>query len=647
MRTTNREIVSIVYTDIVGYRRLMEHDQFLAFQMLEKFSRIQKPIIEVYGGKWINNLTDGMISTYTSATDSVLAAAAIHYACSLENDLNLSIGIHLGELEFVEKNVIGNALNLTMQIQASAPPGGIFISEPVQKNLANKKGINTQFIGDKEYAGHFEKIPIYQLEIDGDFVSPLTNVDIISEIPSYKLDKSIAVLPFVDLDNDFDQEYIGDGMSEEIINILSNFREIKVICRSSAFQFKGKKIGIVEIGKRLGVSRILTGNIKKEKGRLTVLARLLNAYTKEVIWNKTYEREMTDIFEVQDEIADVIAKELHTTILKPYKSTQTKFPTSNFEAYEIYLKGQYFWNKRGRWLENGIHKFEEAIELDPNFARAYAGLADAYSALGMYGIIPPTIAMPKGKAAAQKAISLQKDLCTAHTALAFITGFYDKNSEEAEILFSQTVNLFPNEASALYWYSFYLNVVKKDFKLAEELGFKAIILEPHNPVACHIAGLAYLAQRNFDDAMVLARNAINIDSALFLPYFLLGWCELETGDISNSIQTLNFALNLSGRHSWPMGLMIMAKVKNKDFDEAKILLQEIVERSETHYFSTFGAVYGCLALNEYHLALEFLKKGYQNRDILLPLFAHINLMPSNLFTNPELSNYLYQIKILK
>lgn len=645
MHKTTREIVCIVSTDIVDFQDISSRDHFLASQILEKSINIQMPIIEVYGGTCILENENNILATFASATDSVMAAAAVQYACSLEQDLNLKIGIHLGELEFIENGAFGEAIDIAMHIQKSAPPGGIFISDPVKKNLANKKGIETIFNGPMSFEELSEDIPIYQLKINGDY----RNTDF-QDIPLDKTtvlrsDKSIAVLPFSDLDADPDKEYFGDGMAEEIINTLSNLRELKVICRSSSFQFKGKKISISDIGKQLGVSKILTGNVRSENNRLMVFARLLNAVNKEEIWSEIFDRELTDLFEVQDEIANAIARELQITILNSEKEFQAKIPTENFEAYEIYLKGHFFWNKRGKWLVNGLQHFEQAIELDPEFALAHACLADAYAALGMYGIIAPDIAMPKGKTAALKAISLDKNVCPAYCALAFITGFYENNFAEARQLFENTINLFPNEASAHYWYSFYLNVVGKDYKKAEELSFKSLLLEPHNAVACHIAGLSYFAERNFEDAMILSRRAIAIDSALFLPYFLLGWCQLETGETSAAIQTLQFGLNLSGRHSWPLGIMIMAKVRNGEMEEAKLLLDEIVERDRSQFFSTFGSVLGAIALHNYDLALAFLEKGLKNKDILLPIFTHKSIMPSNLLDNPQIMAVIKKIKI--
>jgi adenylate cyclase len=349
---------------------------------------------------------------------------------------------------------------------------------------------------------------------------------------------------------------------------------------------------------------------------------------------------MTDIFAIQDEIAHAITEKLKITLLETEKDAIQKSPTVNIEAYEFYLKGRFFWTKRGKWLVNALQCFNQAIKLDPGFARAYAGISDAYSSLGMYGIVPPNEAMPKAMAAAKQAIALDDTISEAFTSIAFIKGFYERDLESARNYYKLAEQVNPNYATGRYWHSFFLTVVEIKLEAGEAEGLKAIEFEPYNAICYYVTGLAYLAQRKYDQALLFADKAIELDPNLFLPHFLSGWCRLECGDYDKARNNFAEAMTLSGRHSWPLGFTILTETLMGNTDGAKKLMDEILEREKTQYFSVLGSVIGAAALEDEELTMYFLEKGLQSMDTLMPIFNHLYIMPVYLRENPRVLQFL-------
>ncbi|MFN2439388.1 MAG: adenylate/guanylate cyclase domain-containing protein [Chitinophagaceae bacterium] len=269
----SRQLAAIMFTDIVGYTALMGDDEQKAFELLNKNRQLQKPLIEQYGGKWIKELGDGVLASFSTVTDAVQCAISIQQFCTNIPDLKLRIGIHLGEVVFENNDVFGDGVNIASRLQALAPIGGIWVSEAIYNTIANKKNIETKFVQEEILKNVKEPIRIYEVIINNSTTEP-TNLTPKEKLPGKIVsEKSIAVLPFVNMSNDPEQEYFSDGMAEEILNSLSHLKELKVASRTSSFQFKGKNIDLREVGYKLGVSTVLEGRFGN-KG--TVYALLLN-----------------------------------------------------------------------------------------------------------------------------------------------------------------------------------------------------------------------------------------------------------------------------------------------------------------------------------------------------------------------------------
>jgi adenylate cyclase len=321
---------------------------------------------------------------------------------------------------------------------------------------------------------------------------------------------SIAVLPFADLSPEKDQEYFCDGMTEEIIDALSKIGGIRVVARTSSFAFKGKQQDIREIGKKLNVAAVLEGSVRKDGNRLRVTAQLNSVADGYHLWSETYERELKDVFTVQDEISRAIVNTLQLKlsgrIIQPNSSPE------NVETYELYLQGRYHWSRwRTEGAEQAIHYFEAAIQKDPKYAPAYAGIAYSYCWLGFFGALPPTEAMPKARQAAEKALSLDDSLAAAHTALAYVKALYEFDWPVAEREFKRAIELNAGDADAHFGYGItYLTPQGRLDDAVREMQ-KARDLDPLSPVQANYLGLAYQFVGRRADAMAQYKRALDLD----------------------------------------------------------------------------------------------------------------------------------------
>jgi serine/threonine-protein kinase len=320
---------------------------------------------------------------------------------------------------------------------------------------------------------------------------------------------SIAVLPFADLSPGRDQEYFCDGMTEEIIDALSKIPGIRVVARTSSFAFKGKQQDIREIGKKLNVTAVLEGSVRKDGDRLRVTAQLNSVADGYHLWSETYEREEKDVFTVQDEISRAI---VNTLQLKLSNHSQTSVSPGNVEVYELYLQGRYHWSRwRTEGAEKAVHYFEAAAQKDPKYAPAYAGVAFSYCWLGFFGAMPPNQAMPKANEAAQKALSLDDSLAAAHTALAYVKAFYEFDWPAAEREFKRAIELNAGDPDAHFGYGIaylspqgHLNEAVHEMQIARDL-------DPLSPIEANYLGLAYQLVGKRAEAIAQYRRALDLD----------------------------------------------------------------------------------------------------------------------------------------
>ena len=437
-----------MFTDIVGYTALMGRDEAKALQLLHRNRDLLKPLIKEHRGDWLKEIGDGTLSSFASAVEAVTCALDIQKILKDDPELILRIGIHIGDVVFEEGDVFGDGVNVASRIEPLAEPGGICVSERVFDDIRNQVDIQTRPLGQKNLKGISRPIGVYTLLLPGQGKHPAVTKGRRRD----EAKPSIAVLPFVDMSPEKDQEYFCDGMAEEIIDALARLDNLRVVARTSAFAFKDKWQDIRLIGNQLGVDKVLEGSIRKAGNRLRITIQLINVSDGFHLWSEKYDRELKDVFAIQDEIAENIVRALRVMVSPKEKRALGKEPTTDIEAYDFYLRGRkFFYDIRRKSLEFAQQMFTRATQIDPGYALAFAGIADCRSWLYTY-YESSAENLRAAEEASRKALQLDPELAEAHLS----HGLADSLSErydEAEKEFEAAIRLNPRLFEAHYFYA--------------------------------------------------------------------------------------------------------------------------------------------------------------------------------------------------
>jgi adenylate cyclase len=640
----SRQLAAIMFTDIVGYTALMGDDEQKAFELLRRNRQLQQPLIKQFNGTWIKEIGDGVLASFHTVTDAVLCASEIQKVCYDINDLKLRIGIHLGEVVFENNDVFGDGVNIASRLQALAPVGGIWISEPVYNNVANKKEIQTKFIRAEILKNVKEEVRIYEV-ITSNTEKEQQKSSVAEKSTGKTIpEKSIAVLPFINMSSDPEQEYFSDGMAEEIINSLTHIKDLKVAGRMSSFQFKGAKADLREVGEKLGVHTVLEGSVRKHGNKLRVTAQMINVEDGFHLWSEKFDRNMDDIFAIQDEIALAITEKLKITLLEKDREIITKTSTQNSEAYELYLKGRFYISRRGNFVLRGMEYFQKAISVDPSFALAYAGYADANMIASFYGFLPAKEVMEEIKQAAETAIKLDDSLCEPYCSLGCYYSIFERNWIEAKKNFSKGIELNPNYAQGHAWYGMcHLAWTEGKFHEAEKEGQIAVTLEPLSAILhANLSWILYTANK-FEEALAFAKTGIELDANSFLSHRLAGLSYLSLKRYEEAIDTFKYLIIISNRHQHSLTGLIWAYCSNKNFEEARVLMNELKTRSATEYIT--GTYFGLSAayLGDLDTAFNLLEKAYNDHDSNLTQLKYLSYVPASLKNDKRFQNLLDRI----
>jgi serine/threonine-protein kinase len=430
-------------------------------------------------------------------------------------------------------------------------------------------------------------------------------------------EESIAVLPFANRSAEPDLEYFSDGISEEIINVLARISGLRVAARTSSFAFRNLELGPAEIGSRLRVVTVLEGSVKKQGTKLRITARLVKCSTGFVLWSETYDREMTDVWAIQEEIARTIADRLHVTFDPGSAGPVVTAPTHDLDAYHLYLKGRYHWSQRGSGLQLALQDFGQALRLDPEYAEAYAGLADALTLLGIHGLADPGSVIPRAREATQRALALAPDLADAHCAAGTLKLVFEWDWSGAESELRRALELNGRLVAAQYWLGIYFGVIagRTDEGVAHVR--RAIELDPLSAVPRAHLGMVLMAAGRHDMALKPLRESVALAPTLYLPYLYLGVALRALGRPVEAIPELEAAARLSGRAPIALASLAAAFGHLNRMGDVEAIHDELRARARREYVQTAVLSITSAVLGRFDEAFTLLHRACDERDGVL------------------------------
>ena len=436
---------------------------------------------------------------------------------------------------------------------------------------------------------------------------------------------SIAVLPFTNMSADRENEYFADGITEEIINALAKVGGLRVASRTSSFAFKGQGSDIRRIGDQLNVATLLEGSVRKAANRLRVTAQLINVRDGYQLWSGRFDRQLDDVFAIQDEIAQAIVQNLEVKLGQRSDPKLVKAHTSNLDAYNLFLEGRYHWLQRGESLHHAERCFARAVALDPNFASAHSGLSDTYNLLGWYRMARPADAFPKAKAAASRALELDERLAEGHTSLAFALMYYDWDWPGAERAFLRSLSLNPSYPTGHHWYAEFLMSRGRTQDAVDEAR-KAQELDPLGLIINTVRGMAHYFDRDFTSAVTECRRTLAMDQSFTPVMIWLGVTHLALGEYSEAIRVFEEERRLSGDSSTTDAFRGVAHARGGRVSDAEQILADLRERSRRQYVSAFDLALLEHAIGRGAAALCEMERAVRERSVWLVWAAHDPLL---------------------
>jgi serine/threonine protein kinase/Flp pilus assembly protein TadD len=424
---------------------------------------------------------------------------------------------------------------------------------------------------------------------------------------------TIAVLPFSDLSPQKDQEYFCEGLAEEILTALDKVRHLEVAAKSSAFSAEIKNLDVREVGRRLGVAAVLEGSVRKVENKLRITVQLINVVTGYQLWSEKFERTLEDVFAIQDEITLAVVEHLKVKLLGEEKDAILKRHTDNPEAYNLYLMGRFFWSKRSaEGIKRGLECFVRAIQLDPSFARAYAGISDCYGIVAYYWT-PPRATLTKARDAAVKALELDPSLAEAHTSMAFVKQKLERDWAAAEREYRRAMELDPDYVWAPHWYSLFLAVMGRHQESFVQIK-RAIEIEPTSAQITMVHGMLFYLARFYDRAIEELTKALELEPRHILSTFYLGLAHLESGRPEEALALVTRSAEMTGNAPfWIQGIgYVHATAGRRDLAEG--ILAKIREMMSKAYFSPVFMALIHFRLNELDRGFEWLDKAFEDGD---------------------------------
>ena len=608
----------VLFVDIVGYSLLATDEQIRSVHQLQSIVRELPGFRETLAAKELICIPtgDGMaIVCFSEADAPVRFARDIAIRIRQESPFDLRMGLHNGPVYCSDdinanRNVAGGGINLAQRIMDCGDAGHILISQSVADillQLSHWRGA-VRDLGECEVK-HGSRVRIFNLSTSefGNTALPSRLRAAGNGLPVDGM-ASIAVLPFINAGQAADLDYLCDGITESLINNLSEIPKLRVVPRSTVFRYKAAEIDLERATRELNARTLLTGKVFQRNETLNVQAELVDTAAGAQLWGQKYNRRLTDIAVVEEEIAREIVNALRVKLNSHETARFGQRSTDSAEAYQLFLKGRYLWNKRTREsLERAIEYFRHAIDQDPTYARAYAGLADSYSVLGTFGFRRPMDVFPLARAAAQHAIDIDEGLAEPHVTLALASSFFEVDHTAAEGEYQRALKLNPNYAVGHQGYGAHLCFMG-DFQQGLRELQQAQRLEPLSPMINVQLGVGFYLARQYEEAARILVNTIQFEPAFWPAHHFLGTVYAQQGDAKAKAE-FEIAAELSQRH--PLALSGLGRILAREgqLERAGEILEELGTRARSEYVSAvhFAAIH--LELGDKDLALQRLQEG--------------------------------------
>jgi len=645
MTEPSRQLAAIVFSDIVGYSAIMQESETEAVEKVNRFREVIENKTPFFHGRIIQYYGDGCLLLFNSAVDAVALAKDLQSEFCEEPQLPVRIGIHVGDVLIKDGNVFGDAVNIAARIQALAPPGGILISEAVQKNIANKQNISTEYLKTEIPKNIKEPIRIYNVKTDrinifsklkgkgkrtrkrkmvlitGGFILLLLVAyffygvsrknNIVSENSSNTSPVSLAVLPFTDNSPKHDMEYLGDGIAEDILTVLSNtMKDLVLPARASSFYFKGKGVDMKTIGNILKVKYVLEGSVQSSGNQLRVAVNLNDAASGNLIWSQRYYVEMKDLFTVRDEIAAEVGNKLKVTL---YKNDEDKAETEDPRGLEMVFKGNYYFAKGLSGFNEAADYFKKAIAIDSNHGHPHVRLGWAYYQLTLAGEFPSDSGFEKARNEIETALTLKMttaDKQSAYTCLAFINlwGFqWSKAHDE----YQKFLNLDPTQGMfSAFYQSLALGKTDEGVAIAQKVSAE-------NPVdVLNLRDFALLQYwgRKYNDALQTCDKMLEVEPNFSEALRIKGNIYGAEKKWDSALYFFNRSAALRNQRAQAFSLITLPQIGQKE--EARKLFANALERNAEIIPPIVRALF-YYSIGETKNAMEWLDKAYETKFFYL------------------------------
>ena len=648
MPSQNRQLAAILFTDIVGYTAMMQQDEQKALAVTRHYIAVLNRSVEIHHGQISNDYGDGSLCTFPSVINALRCAIEVQQQLQSEPKVPLRIGLHSGEVFFEGSKVMGDSVNVASRIQSLGQANTILFSKEIFDKIKNQPEFKSISLGQFEFKNVDEPMEIFALVNEGlkvpkreemsgklkEMEKKSTRKKIFAAIAiflslaagffiyknltqptGFTGEKTIAVLPFENTGADNSEEYISDGITQDIISNLSKISSLqKVIGWFSVRAFKKTTKTLNEIAKELGVAAIISGSIQKNADKMHVIAELTEVNTKKLLWNYDSVYSSKDLLTIQSTIAGEIVSAMKASLTAEEKKNLTKHYTDNIEAYKFYRKGRIFWDQRTKEsFDSSQIYYNKAIELDPDYALAYSGLADLYI-YNQKGLLQ-TEAIPFARNYALKALLLDSTLSEALTTIGFIQSAFDYDWVKSKNTLQKAITLNPNYPTAHLFYGNLLQYTGESTEQGISEIKKALSLDPLSRNLNYVLGRNYYYAHKYDSAFEQLKKTIALDQNFNLAKGNLAYVLLEKKNYPAAFDIiLQLKENGISKIDYYKGITLSyAYAASGD----KVRAKEELEKTLVEYpdQSPFNIARVYIALRDYEKAITSLEKAYEQRDL--------------------------------